>query len=289
MERFMGAVKRMLVFLAFVSVSVSIASGDDLQDMALSFGVYQTDKASVMYQQFTPIIKELEEQLEKRTGREARIHLVIFKTYDEANDALVAGEIDFVRFGPASYVIAKQRNPEVSLLAMEQKNGERRFSGVIVVPSASSIQSLADLAGKRFAFGDENSTIGRYLAQAELVKAGVRAHDLSHYEYLGRHDLVAKAVALGDFDAGSIKENTFQKLAADGKLRVLWKFDNVTKPWIARAGLDPDLFEHLRQGLLGIENAAALKSLKFSGFLPTSDDEYEFVRNGMQESERFTD
>ena len=85
---------------------------------------------------------------------------------------------------------------------MEDKKGERRFSGVIVVGADSSIKRLADLAGKRFAFGDENSTIGRYLAQAELVKAGIRARDLAHYEYLGRHDLVAKAVSLGDFRAG---------------------------------------------------------------------------------------
>lgn len=285
----MRVARRSFALSVLFAVCVSAIEAGESSDVHLSFGVYQTDKASVMYQQFTPIIEQLEAQLRSRTNRPARIHLVIFKSYSEANDALVAGEVDFVRFGPASYVIAKQREPGVTLLAMEHKNGERRFSGVIVVPSDSSIENLADLKGKRFAFGDENSTIGRYLAQAELAKAGIRARDLSHYEYLGRHDLVAKAVSLGDFDAGSIKENTYKKLADEGKLRVLWKFDNVTKPWIARAGIDADLFDHLRQSLLSIDDEDALKSLKFSGFLPASDDDYLFVRDGMDESGRFTD
>lgn len=285
----MHAVRVLGTFLSAFAVCVSAAEADESQDITLTFGVYQTDKASVMYRQFTPIIKQLENELQERANRSARIHVVIFKTYSEANDALVAGEVDFVRFGPASYVIAKNREPGLSLLAMEQKDGERRFCGVIVVRTDSPIENLADLAGKRFAFGDENSTIGRYLAQAELVKAGVHARDLTHYEYLGRHDLVAKAVSLGDFDAGSIKENTFAKLAADGKLRVLLKFDNVTKPWIARAGLDPELVEHLKESLLAVDDADALKSLKFSGFVPASDEDYQFVREGMCESGRFDD
>jgi len=257
------------------------------EDTSLSFGVYQTDKASVMYKQFTPVIKQLERNLSTRVERPVRIHLMIFKTYDEANDALVSGDVDFVRFGPASYVIAKQRDPAISLLAMEHNEGQKRFDGVIVVRVDSPIMELSDLKGKRFAFGDENSTIGRYLAQAALLQAGLHSRDLADYAYLGRHDKVAKSVALGDYDAGSVKENTYKKLNQDGALRILHRFENVTKPWIARSGMAPELIRHLQESLLSIDDTEALEALKFSGFLPASDAEYQFVRQGMSSSEEF--
>ncbi|MBN1908719.1 MAG: PhnD/SsuA/transferrin family substrate-binding protein [Pirellulales bacterium] len=277
-----------VVALSVVLMNLASARAEDAgDDVNLSFGVYQTDKPSTMYQQFTPVIKQIERNMGERLGRPVRIHMVIFKTYEEANQALVDGEVDFVRFGPASYVLAKDRNPDISLLAMEHEKGKKRFHGVIVVPEHSPVQKLADLKGSRFAFGDENSTIGRYLVQDVLAKAGVHARDLAGYAYLDRHDTVAKAVALGDYDAGSVKENTFKKLNQDGKLRVLHRFENVMKPWIARSGLDPKLLSPLRESLLAIKDPAALKALKFSGFLPAEDADYQFVRDGMKRSEKF--
>jgi len=144
-----------------------------------------------------------------------------------------------------------------------------------------------DLKGKKIAFGDKNSTIGRYLVQADLVKAGVFASDLHSFKYLGRHDLVAKSVQLGDFDAGSIKMGTFLKYNKEKRLRIIHSFDNVTKPWIARGGLAPETFSAIQQSLLGIKDHQVLKELKISGFLPTSDTEYDFVRKGIEEAKSF--
>jgi phosphonate transport system substrate-binding protein len=265
----------------------SDASGsDETEDvLTVSFGVYRTDKATVMYRNFMPVVETIQAQLEATLQRPVEVELQIYKTYDQGLEALVQGKVDFVRYGPASYVLAKQRNPKLRLLAMEQKEGHKRFKGVIVVSAGSAVRSLADLKGKSFAFGDENSTIGRYLAQAELIKAGVHSKDLECFEYLGRHDTVAKAVQIKDFDAGSLKIGTFEKMNADGSLRVLHSFDNVTKPWVARDGLDPKVFDALRSVLLAYDDEESLKSLTITGFMETSEEEYEFVRRGMKLAE----
>src|SRR5207249_4194439 len=134
--------------------------------------------------------------------------LTIFKSYDDGIKALCEGTVDFVHFGPASYIEAKRRNQKIELLAMEHENGEKRFQGVIFVAKASPIQTLADIRGKRFAFGDRNSTIGRWLVQAELVKADVFIDDLAGFKYLERHDQVAAAVEHGDFDVGAVKASS---------------------------------------------------------------------------------
>ncbi len=262
-------------------------SGDDKQTLQLEFGVYQSDKATVMYRKLSPVLEWLQDDLEPRIKRSVDIHLTIFKTYDEGIESLVLGKTDFVRFGPASYISAKKRNAGVELVAMELENGAKRFQGVIAVRQGSPLQALADLKGKKFAFGDPNSTIGRYLAQAELVKANVYAGDLGSFAYLGRHDTVARAVELGDYDAGSIASGTFEESRAAGKLRALCTFENVTKPWLARSGLDPALVAALHDSLLSLKDAAVLKELKVSGFATATDAEYALVRDGMKQADEF--
>jgi phosphonate transport system substrate-binding protein len=250
--------------------------------LALTFGVYRTDKATTMYRQFLPIVETIQDDLAQELGRPVEIELKIYKSYDDGLDSLVEGTADFVRFGPAPYVLAKQRNPGIELLAMEHENGEKRFKGVVVVRKDDPATTLSQLRGRRFAFGDENSTIGRYLIQAELVRAGIRARDLKSYKFLGRHDAVATAVLMGDFDAGSIMEATFEAMNEDKRLRAVHTFENVTKPWVARAGLDVGIRQALTKVLIGFDDKELLETLKITGLTTTSDEEYAFVREGMR-------
>jgi len=256
--------------------------------LTLTFGVYQSEKATVMYRKFTPVLDYMNDDLDHRLSRSVDVKLTIFKTYEEAIDALAKGEIDFCRFGPASYIIAKNKQPGIEPLGLELDNGERRFKGAIIVQRDSAIHSLADLKGKCFAFGDANSTIGRYLAQAELLKAGLHAHDFAKFQYLGRHDRVASAVELGDFDAGSLRLSALDDLNKKGKLRVLATFENVGQPWVVRAGMEPAVVAALKESLYAIHDPAMLKDLKITAIVPTSDAEYGLVREGMKNAEEFS-
>ena len=254
----------------------------------ITFGVYTSDKPTAMYRKFMPILDYLEDRL-GRDGLNVSIKIKIYPSYSTALDAIVNAEVDFARFGPASYILAKERNRDIRLLAMEHKKNQKRFYGIFIVPESSAITSLAEIKGKSFAFGDKNSTIGRYLSQAQLVKAGVYATDLAGYAYLGRHDKVALAVAAGNYDAGVVKENTYQKYAASKGLREIARFPNVTKPWVVRAGFDEKLFGIMQQALWGLTDKKVLENLKQDGFLPAEDNDYAFVRNGMQRSKDFGD
>ena len=89
----------------------------------LSFGVYTSDKPSTMYKKFKPLLEEVELRMQKSMGRSVDVKLRIFKTYDLAREALVSGEVGFARFGPASYVLARQKNPKIGGLGAPGKTG----------------------------------------------------------------------------------------------------------------------------------------------------------------------
>jgi len=252
----------------------------------LVFGVYQTDKATVVYRKFIPVIEALAARMEPLLDAKVDVELRITKTYDEGIDALVSGTVDFARFGPAPYITARSRNGGIEPVAMEIENGSKRFKGLIVVPAKSPVSTIAELRGRSFAFGDPHSTIGRYLVQALLVDQGIHAKDLARFAYLDRHDKVAKAVEIGDFDAGSVKTETYKAFPA-GVLRVLAEFDNVTKPWVTRAGIDPRVRDAIRQALLALDDKQALEELGVTGFAPTSDEEYRCIREGMAKAAAF--
>jgi len=241
-----------------------------------------------MVRVFKPALNELEARMSEKLGREVDIRMQIAKDYDQGISHLTTGKVDFSRFGPASYIEAKKMNEDIEILAMESKAGAKVFYGIIATEKNSDIKSVEDLRDRSFAFGDEGSTIGRFLSQLYLEQNNIRADDLSKYEYLGRHDLVGTAVGAGDFAAGALNESTFKKLIDAGEpIRQLAKFPNVTKPWIARANLDPVILEALQLSLLEINSSKALKGLKVDGFLKGGDSDYAVIREAMDFNFKF--
>lgn len=253
------------------------------------FGVYTSDKPSTMFGKFKPILSHLSEEVSKNLERPVKFKLRIINSYEGAIKALVDGKVHFVRFGPASYILAKNMNKDVQLMAKELNKGKDRFKGLFVVRKDSEIKSLKDLRGKKFAFGDQNSTIGRFLCQAALLDEGLRWEDLGKAEYLGRHDRVATAVLQGDFDAGAVKSGTFKKYKDKG-LEELGFFWNVTKPWVACPGLNEDVVKALRKALLETDDKAVLSKVgkSLSGFGEAEDKDYEDIRVAMKRATQLT-
>lgn len=257
-------------------------------DINLTFGTYVADKPTETVRKFRPILDALQASLTDVLGESVTITTHVARSYDDGIDDLANGRVDFARFGPASYVFAKNKQPQIQLLVMESVKGKKTFRGVICVHEDSPIRATSELKGRTFAFGSERSTIGRFLSQLHLLDSGVSAKDLGRYAYLGRHDKVGMAVGRGDFDAGALKEGTFKKLVAEGiPIRALVTFENVTKPWIARAGLPKPITEALHSELLSMTDVAALKALKKDGFLNVAESNYDIIRRAIANNGKF--
>lgn len=258
------------------------------QDLQLVFGLYTTDKPTVLVKKFRPILSAIEVELGKKLDRPVAIRMQISRSYEGGMSAILNGEVDFSRFGPASYVAASEESPTIRILALDSKSDTQTSKGIIAVHEDSSYAEISDLIGTRFAFGNEASTIGRYLSQAYLFKHDITAENLAYYEYLDRHDRVGYAIAQGTFDAGALKESTFNSLKDKGlPLRVLAEFENVNKPWIARSGMDQKLFESLRTVMLELSAPEAFKALGSKRFVRGDDSIFEVTRKAITENSDF--
>lgn len=256
--------------------------------VTLVFGTYSADKPTAMVAQLRPSLNRIAHHLAQILGEDVEINMNIVRTYEAGANLIVSGSVDFMRLGPASYVKVKELSPGITILGMEKKNGKKRFNGVIAVRTDSDITNVAQLRGRSFAFGSASSTLGRYFSQLYLMRHGIRASDLSRYKYLGRHDKVGRAVGVGQYDAGALEGTTFAKLVAKGiPLRAIATFENSTRPWVARAGMDERIVTGLREALSRLDNDKALLALRSEGFLPGEDAEYEPTREAIRENPRF--
>ena len=257
-------------------------------DKVINFGVYTSDKPSQMVRKFLPAMNYLEQKLSEKMEEKITIRIQVAKNYKQGVDDLISGKVDFSRFGPASYISAKAKNDKISILAMESKKGKKQFYGVIATAAKSSINKVEDLKGKSFAFGSQQSTIGRYLSQQYLYEKGVTALTLKRYEYLGRHDKVAMAVAQKHYDAGAFKESTYKKMKSKGvSLKVIARFPNVTKPWISSSQMDTKMRTYLKEILLTIKDKDILKALSKDGFLEADDSDYDVIRLAISNNQLF--
>jgi len=121
-----------------------------------------------MLTMMAPILAKLERSMARSRSRPVRIDLHIYRQYDDAQAALVGGEVHFMRAGSSSYIEAKTRNLRLSLLANE--NG--RIRGYIFANADAGIRSnsLAALKGKSLAFVEPSSATGNYLPKLELFR-----------------------------------------------------------------------------------------------------------------------
>src|SRR5690242_15728795 len=110
----------------------------------------------------------LREFLEKAIGKPVK--LVIPTNYNATIEGMGNSSIDVAYFGALSYVKAHERYGVVPLV---QRDIDRQFHSLFITQAGSGIQSLADLKGKRFAFGDINSTSGHLMPYLAMKNAGI--------------------------------------------------------------------------------------------------------------------
>jgi phosphonate transport system substrate-binding protein len=224
----------------------------------------------------------LRDYLAKATG--AKVELIIPTNYNATVEALGNGSLDFAYLGALTYVKAHDR---YGVLPLVQRSADKNFHSLFITQSGSSIHKVADCRGKRFAFGDINSTSGHLIPYDELTKAGINADQDMQARYTGSHAATAKAVEGGAADAGALDETVYHSMISEGKVdgnkvRVFFTSPPfVDYVWVARKDVGEAQREGFARAFLMLKEGkddAILTILRGKDFVRANDVEYANIR-----------
>lgn len=233
----------------------------------------------------------LEAYLTKAMGQ--RVTVAAPGTYRETVAGLADESYDFACMGALVYIRA---HAKYGVIPLVQRSMDLNYHSVFITGTDSSIYSLSDLKGKKFAFGDIDSTSGRLIPYRELKQAGINPETDLKSRYSGSHPATAALVANGTVDAGAIDETVFDFLIGSGrvdstKVRTFY----TSKPYVdyvfvAREGVSGTERKRFVRALLALKQGKddpVLRVLRANKFVVASDQEYTAIRQIAHEQEMF--
>jgi phosphonate transport system substrate-binding protein len=271
-------IKQFICNAGILMVLVGLFSSCAFARDNLVFGIHPYKSPTKLIKAYTPLSK----YLSKAVGMPVEIS--ISKDYQSHIEAIGTDKLDIAYMGPASYIKLVDRYGKKPLLACQAIHGKPTFQGKIITRKGSTLSSLSQLKGKRFAFGDPSSTMSHLVPRYMLIKAGVNANNLKRFKFLGSHDNVALSVLSGEYDAGAVKEAVFYKYEGRG-LKVLESTPVFSEHvFVASKKVDLVIVQKLREAFLSLGKAAKGKhimgSIKpgMSGMHPVKDENYNNLR-----------
>lgn len=214
--------------------------------------------------------------------------------YGASVEAFKNGDVQLAWFGGVTGVQARAAVPEARVIAFGAIDAEFRSSFVVngdlgIEPSESFPTALE---GKRFTFGNADSTSGRVMPEHFIRQATGRAPEDFFGEVNlngGKHPIVARNVEAGVWEAGVLNFKTYDDLVAAGEIDParcveVWE----TPPyadynWTAHPVLDErfgaGFTDRLQAALVGIEDPELLEALQRpAGLVKASNDDFEDLR-----------
>ncbi|GKG89150.1 phosphonate ABC transporter substrate-binding protein [Gordonibacter pamelaeae] len=227
--------------------------------------------------------------LEEKIGRS--IEVVRRQTYQEVNDLLGAGEVDFGFICSLSYVMGRDEGT-LAGIAAPVIGGSSFYRSYLICRTDSGCNMLEDLQGKTFAFTDPLSYTGR-LSMLKLLHDQIGADEGFFREvfYTYSHDSSVHAVHLGIVDAASVDGLVYDELAASqsdlvGNVHVIYKGPAAGMPPVVASALaDDGLKSSFQNCLLGMvddeRGRIVLEELGYDRFEVPDDTNYEVIREAV--------
>lgn len=245
----------------------------------LTLSVHPFKPPTQLVESFTPLVSYLSEKLGG-----IPVSLRIATDYQAHIDAIGHDEVDMAYMGPAAYVKLVEVYGVKPVLARQAINGSPFFQGKIFVLKNSTIASLTDLKGKRFAFTEPLSTMGYLLPRSMLLHAGITIDALASFNFIGDHINVALAVLSGQFDVGAVKEDVYFNYEAHG-LRAIATTPAISDhTFVVSNNMASDQVQQLRNILFNLHETPAGQNImsgitnNVTAFVPAIDADFDSLR-----------
>jgi len=208
--------KRVLIIVLSLTLFVCWANCA-IAEPAVKIGVLAKRGASKAMQQW----QATGDYLSKRLRRQVEIVPLKFV---EIEPALESRTINFLLANSAFYARFQEKYQLKAICTMVNKKGIfalDKFGGVIFVRKDSRIHDLQDVRGKRFMCVKYSSFGGAHMALRLLKESGINpAHDCATFTEGGTHDNVVMAVLNHKTDVGTVRSDTLERMADEGKIKM---------------------------------------------------------------------
>jgi phosphonate transport system substrate-binding protein len=269
---------RLVAFTVLLFATALLSRGAAARDVIRIGMIPDAGSTQVSVEQKAP----LRDYLAKAMG--GPVELVIPTNYNATVEALGNDSLDFAYLGGLTYIKARARYGVVPIV---QREADRQFHALFIAHAGSHIETLKDLKGRSFAFGDINSTSGHLMPFEALRSAGLDPDTDMQVRYTGSHPATAKAVEAGAVDAGAVDESVYQAMLQDGQLDKTKVSVFFTTPpfldyvWVARKQVDAATRDKFAAAFLSLQagrDDKVLAILRGSNFVKADDGEYDTLR-----------
>ncbi len=127
--------------------------------------------------------------------------------YNGVIEGLLGGNLDMAWLGASGYAKVYLTDPEAvePVLTKINEDGSFGYYSIGFARTDKGIGSLDDMKGKKFGFGDPNSTSGYLIPSIEIPAAGYTMESGDHFGevvFTGGHEQTIVSVFNGDIDGG---------------------------------------------------------------------------------------
>ena len=213
------------IFIIIFFIQQNIFSQDTNKDIhkdTLIMGVVNAVDSTMYKEYYTPFIQYIAGKLNMKPKLKVL-------AYDKIADELHSNKIDIGVFSPFSYIVAKNKYPELNLFAVPKSHGRMYYSPCIVARKDSPFNSIDDslFIISKFAFIHKNSTSGYQIPQGFLVSKGI---ELKNIQFAGGHHKAIELLRDGKVDAIATYIEAFKEVGEDTSnykiLKILGKIPN---------------------------------------------------------------
>ena len=223
--------------------------------------------------------------------------IIVPLKFDAIEQSVTTGRIDFLLANSAFHVEMEKKYQARAVATMiNSREGKalNRFGGVIFTRKDSPINSLADIKGKKFLCVKMSSFGGAHMAWRVFLENGIDPQkDFAAFLEGNSHDKVVLAIKNGEADAGTVRSDTLERMAAEGKIKLSdFKIINQIKddfPFVHSTELYPEwpmaalpttdavVADKIKKALMSIDSKSpAAKAAKIVGWTEAAD--YTSVR-----------
>ena len=152
---------------------------------------------------------------------------ILYTSYERQVEAHVRGDLDVAWNSPLAWLEARALATKLGRKAetIAMRDTDRDLTSVVLVRADSSIQTIADLRGKRVGVGAADSPQATLIPLASLAEAGVEVdavrHDVlvgKHGDHVGGERVAVKALLAGGVDAACIIDGNRLAFSNEGLL-----------------------------------------------------------------------